>query len=102
MEMNISYFFVVFLHGAESAVKEARLEQLPTFPAGSVNALSRAVLDGFHDERNCKRMRGIEASMPVVREKDPGGQQETMFLSSFADDLCQTGEFRWGEIPPPG
>ncbi len=64
--------------------------------------IGRADLDGLHRFGDRERMTREQDGMPVIRQKDPSGEQKAVLLPARLDRAGQASKFGLGENPPLG
>jgi len=92
---------LIFLDRTDCAIEKARLPQFSLGAAVLVSARQRTLPHGLDHLRNRLRARWGSYIFPMVGEKNPSRQIETVQGASSVEGVCQQPEARLLQFCPP-
>jgi hypothetical protein len=99
--MHVRDFFIVLLHRPQRAIEETAWKEHPALATFRVDQPRGADLDRFHDLGNRQRRTRKDDGVPRrggVGQENPGGQQESVFLSPLSNELGQGLELGFRQV----
>jgi hypothetical protein len=88
--VDVFHRFIVFFHHPQGAVEKSLLPEFPALPPPDVDADHRAHLYRIKHCRNGEGIQGVNNSMPVIRQKHPGGDGEAVLPPHASEEEPQT------------